>query len=62
MRLLSKQVPNFKEHFQHGVATDGVVRPESVANLYFFLHKQTKDAWSFDVDLRPWTTRAWFNS
>ena len=30
-----------------------LMRPESVANAYWMLHQQSKDAWTFELDLRP---------
>lgn len=33
---------------------DGLTRPESIAAYYLFLHRQTRDAWTFELDLRPW--------
>lgn len=33
---------------------DGITRPESIAEQYLFLHRQTRDAWTFEFDLRPW--------
>jgi NAD(P)-dependent dehydrogenase (short-subunit alcohol dehydrogenase family) len=32
---------------------DTLVDPDSIAELYWFLHRQPRDAWSFEVDLRP---------
>jgi len=30
-----------------------LVDPDSIADLYWYLHAQPRDAWSFEVDLRP---------
>ena len=32
---------------------DRLVRPESIADAYWRLHQQTRDAWTFEADLRP---------
>jgi NAD(P)-dependent dehydrogenase (short-subunit alcohol dehydrogenase family) len=32
---------------------DQLMNPESVANAYWFLHTQSKDAWTFELDMRP---------
>jgi NAD(P)-dependent dehydrogenase (short-subunit alcohol dehydrogenase family) len=32
---------------------DTLMKPESVAEAYFSLHAQTRDAWTFEMDLRP---------
>lgn len=33
---------------------DGVVNPEHIAETYWWLHQQPRDAWTFELDLRPW--------
>ena len=32
---------------------DRLMRPESIAAAYWHLHQQTRDAWTFEADLRP---------
>ena len=32
---------------------DRLMRPESIAAAYWHLHQQTRDAWTFETDLRP---------
>jgi NAD(P)-dependent dehydrogenase (short-subunit alcohol dehydrogenase family) len=32
----------------------GIVNPESIAEAYWRLHCQPRDAWTFEQDLRPW--------
>jgi NAD(P)-dependent dehydrogenase (short-subunit alcohol dehydrogenase family) len=34
-------------------APDRLMRPESIANAYWYLHQQSRDAWTFETDLRP---------
>jgi NAD(P)-dependent dehydrogenase (short-subunit alcohol dehydrogenase family) len=36
---------------------DGALKPEHVAEHYWQLHNQPRDAWSFEVDLRPWAEK-----
>jgi NAD(P)-dependent dehydrogenase (short-subunit alcohol dehydrogenase family) len=36
------------------IAPDQLMKPESVANAYWQLHAQTRDAWTFELDLRPY--------
>jgi NAD(P)-dependent dehydrogenase (short-subunit alcohol dehydrogenase family) len=36
----------------------GIVSPESIAEAYWRLHCQPRDAWTFEQDLRPWI-EAW---
>jgi hypothetical protein len=32
---------------------DQLMSPQSIANAYWQLHVQTRDAWTFELDLRP---------
>ena len=36
---------------------DGILDPEHIAENYWFLHSQPRDAWTFELDLRPWNER-----
>ncbi len=36
---------------------DGILRPEHIADAYWYLHTQPRDAWTHELDLRPWTER-----
>ena len=38
-------------------AEDGILDPEHIAENYWFLHNQPRDAWTFELDLRPWSER-----
>jgi NAD(P)-dependent dehydrogenase (short-subunit alcohol dehydrogenase family) len=33
---------------------DGILDPEHIADNYWHLHRQPRDAWTFELDLRPW--------
>jgi NAD(P)-dependent dehydrogenase (short-subunit alcohol dehydrogenase family) len=33
---------------------DGILDPEHIAENYWMLHRQPRDAWTFELDLRPW--------
>jgi short-subunit dehydrogenase len=35
-------------------AQDGILNPEHIADNYWHLHNQPRDAWTFELDLRPW--------
>lgn len=35
-------------------AQEGILNPEHIAENYWFLHTQPRDAWTFELDLRPW--------
>jgi len=36
---------------------DGLLTPEHIADAYWYLHQQPRDAWTFEMDLRPWMER-----
>jgi NAD(P)-dependent dehydrogenase (short-subunit alcohol dehydrogenase family) len=33
---------------------DGILKPDSIAEAYWQLHRQPRDAWTHELDLRPW--------
>ncbi|MCO6055992.1 SDR family oxidoreductase [Pseudomonas sp. MOB-449] len=33
---------------------DGILDPDHIADNYWYLHSQPRDAWTFELDLRPW--------
>lgn len=36
---------------------DGILDPQHIADSYWYLHSQPRDAWTFELDLRPWMER-----
>ncbi|MDN4546595.1 MULTISPECIES: SDR family oxidoreductase [unclassified Pseudomonas] len=49
-----------RESFPEKYATkdqDGILNPEHIAENYWYLHAQPRDAWTFELDLRPWSER-----
>ncbi|MBC3363664.1 SDR family oxidoreductase [Pseudomonas sp. SWRI154] len=36
---------------------DGILDPGHIAENYWYLHTQPRDAWTFELDLRPWSER-----
>ncbi|CAI8916318.1 SDR family oxidoreductase [Pseudomonas sp. IT-P253] len=49
-----------KDSFPEKYATkdqDGILNPEHIAENYWYLHSQPRDAWTFELDLRPWSER-----
>ena len=45
---------NFPERYAMK-AQQGIVNPESIAEAYWQLHAQPRDAWTHETELRPWT-------
>lgn len=49
-------VPRVHEHMPGLVASkgeDGLIDPKSIAQTMLWLHRQPRDAWTFELDLRP---------
>lgn len=49
--------PFIRENFPQRYALkdrQGIVNPDSIAEAYWQLHCQPRDAWTFEQDLRPW--------
>ncbi|AZO86753.1 glucose 1-dehydrogenase [Stutzerimonas stutzeri] len=49
-----------RESFPEKYATkdqDGILNPKHIAENYWYLHSQPRDAWTFELDLRPWSER-----
>jgi NAD(P)-dependent dehydrogenase (short-subunit alcohol dehydrogenase family) len=52
--------PRVRERFPERAAQlppDGMLKPDDIAETYWQLHRQPRDAWTFEVDLRPWAER-----
>ena len=47
---------NFPERYALK-AQDGILNPEHIAENYWLLHRQPRDAWTFELDLRPYMER-----
>ncbi|MDR9754024.1 SDR family oxidoreductase [Pseudomonas sp. SZMC_28357] len=49
-----------RESFPEKYATKdegGILDPDHIAENYWYLHTQPRDAWTFELDLRPWSER-----
>jgi NAD(P)-dependent dehydrogenase (short-subunit alcohol dehydrogenase family) len=49
-----------RENFPERYATkqaDGILNPDHIAENYWHLHMQPRDAWTHELDLRPWSER-----
>lgn len=44
---------NFPERYALK-AQGGIVEPEHIAETYWMLHQQPRDAWTHELDIRPW--------
>ncbi len=47
---------NFPERYALK-AQDGILNPDHIAENYWYLHCQPRDAWTHEIDLRPWSER-----
>lgn len=47
---------NFPERYA-SKDQDGILDPEHIADAYWQIHRQPRDAWTFEFDLRPWMER-----
>ncbi len=39
------------------MSEDGILSPEHIADTYWYLPSQPRDAWTFELGLRPWKER-----
>ena len=44
--------PNFAQRVDE-LGPDGILNPDHIAEAYWWLHSQPRDAWTFELDLRP---------
>lgn len=42
------------EEAVENIAPDQLMNPESIADAYWYLHSQSRDAWTFEMDVRPY--------
>ena len=45
---------NFPERYEMK-SQQGILNPDSIAEAYWQIHRQPRDAWTHETDLRPWT-------
>lgn len=45
-----------------GMEHDGLILPEKIAETYYHLAQQHRSAWTHEIDLRPFSDVAWWNS
>ncbi len=44
-----------------GMAHDGLILPEKIANTYFHLAQQHRSAWTHEIDMRAFSDMPWWN-
>lgn len=49
----SERVRNTQPERVAALGKQGLLEPDSIARAYLWLHEQTPDAWTFELDLRP---------
>ena len=50
-------MPWIRERFGDALAArgpDAILAPDAIAETYWAIHAQSRSAWAFEVDLRPW--------
>ncbi|CAM3517337.1 SDR family oxidoreductase [Parendozoicomonas haliclonae] len=50
---IQQMLPDYKQRKDN----DGVVNPDDLAELYVQMHEQPRSAWTFELDVRPWTEK-----
>jgi NAD(P)-dependent dehydrogenase (short-subunit alcohol dehydrogenase family) len=43
------------DRYEARKAAEGILNPDSIAENYWMLHCQPRDAWTHELDLRPWS-------
>jgi len=46
---------------QKGLANDGLLLPDQIADTYWHVANQHRSAWTHELDLRAYSDRAWWN-
>ena len=44
----------FQDYYNEKKSIDGLMNPKDIADNYLWLHKQPRNAWTHEIDLRPW--------
>jgi NAD(P)-dependent dehydrogenase (short-subunit alcohol dehydrogenase family) len=45
------------DKYEASKATRSILNPDSIAENYWMLHSQPRDAWTHELDLRPWSEK-----
>src|SRR5260221_8700474 len=44
----------FPQMYAEKMSKDGILLPDHIAENFWMLHRQPRDAWTFELDLRPY--------
>ncbi|MEE4201913.1 SDR family NAD(P)-dependent oxidoreductase [Erythrobacter sp.] len=58
---LGKLLGDRFEAYKASKGEDGVIDPAALAETYWHLAQQPRNAWTHELDLRPWTDTPWWN-
>ncbi len=58
---LGKLLGDRFEDYKASKGVDGVLDPSAIAETYWHLAHQPRNAWTHELDLRPWTDVPWWN-
>ena len=47
----------FNDYYKEKKAIDGLMNPKDIAKNYLWIHKQPRNAWTHEIDLRPWVEK-----
>ena len=47
----------FSDFYNEKKDQDGLMNPDDIAKNYLWLYKQPRNAWTHEIDLRPWTEK-----
>lgn len=58
---LGKMLGDHFEAYKTGKGDDGLIDPAAIAETYWHLAHQPRNAWTHELDIRPWSDTPWWN-
>ena len=58
---LGKMLGDHFEAYKAGKGDDGLIDPAAIAETYWHLAHQPRNAWTHELDIRPWSDTPWWN-